>query len=288
MNRFEHYQKHQTFYEIGLLALFMTLNALVLSTTSIMDMQRQDASSSFAYWEPFVWEFSSAAVSIMLVPGVLWLLGSKYSLWRGMASFVFIYLLASIVFSLLHILGMVVLRKFAYWMQGSVYDFGDPIFGFVYEYRKDLISFILIIGVLQAYRFIMSRLKGEASLVKNGEGETANASFDRVLVKKLGKEFIVKIDEVEWLEASGNYVNLYVDGRIYPSRNTLTKFVQNISDKGFCQVHRSYAVNLDAVESIAPRPSGSSEVVMKGGKVLSLSRRYHDELKSRMLVMEDC
>lgn len=281
MTRFENYQKYQTWYEVGVVGVFLLLNSLVLATTRIMDSWRSDEHLPFLIWEPFTWEFSSALMTMFLLPLIVWFLNSKFSTWRGLAYFLFTYLSATVVFSVLHICGMVTLRKLVYWSQNLNYDFGDPVYGFIYEYRKDLISFILIVGVLQVYRFVMSRLQGEANIVMNGEADKL-ASFDRILVRKLGKEFIVKIADVEWMESSGNYVNLQVNGRVYPIRNTLSKLVQSISDKGFCRIHRSYAVNLDEVESIEAQTSGSSELRLKSGKVLNLSRRYYDELKQRL------
>ncbi len=55
--------------------------------------------------------------------------------------------------------------------------------------------------------------------------------------------------------------------------------MQEIAPNGFCRTHRSFAVNLDYVESIETHGSGSSEVTLKNGTVIPLSRRWYDELK---------
>jgi len=137
----------------------------------------------------------------------------------------------------------------------------------------------MIIVVITAYSFILIRLQGEANFIVNGEEIDGPISCDRILVKKLGKEFIVKVSEIEWLEASGNYVNLHVKGRIYPTRNILSKLIVEISEKGFYRIHRSYAVNIDAIEAIEKLSSGSGSVILKSGKSLNLSRHYYSELK---------
>ena len=102
------------------------------------------------------------------------------------------------------------------------------------------------------------------------------------MVKKLGKEFIIKIDDVEWLESAGNYVNLHIKGRIYPIRATLTSLIDRISNKGFSRIHRSHSINLDCVDSITPLSSGDSEIKLTNGKVLNLSRRYKESFKERL------
>lgn len=99
------------------------------------------------------------------------------------------------------------------------------------------------------------------------------------LVKKLGKEFIVKVSDIDWLESSGNYVNLHSGERIYPLRATLTQLSKQLEAQGFCRIHRSHAVKLDAIESITPLPSGDSEITLHSGKKLNLSRRYKEQFK---------
>ena len=263
------------------MVLFLSLNAFVEATTVIMDDGRHNSEASFHIWEPFVWEFSSVISVLILLPATLWLINSKHSDWEKFTQTIATYFLASIIFSVLHISLMVTIRWLFYWGQTMNYQFGNLGYEFIYEYRKDLITFISIILIAHTYQFILGRLQGEASLVTNGEDMPQNSSVEHILVKKLGKEFIVKITDIEWLESSGNYVNLYVGERIYSTRNTLATLIAEISDKGFCRIHRSYGVNLSAVDSIHSLPSGSGELTLKSGKVLKLSRRYHQLLKQR-------
>ena len=135
---------------------------------------------------------------------------------------------------------------------------------------------------IHSYDFILSRLTGEANPVAQSEEANTQESFERLIVKKLGKEFIIKVEDIEWLESAGNYVNLHINGRIYPLRGTLTLLSEKLDNKGFCRIHRSHAINLDYVDSITPLPSGDSEVKLISGKALNLSRRYKDGLKSRL------
>jgi hypothetical protein len=55
-----------------------------------------------------------------------------------------------------------------------------------------------------------------------------------------------------------------------------------ISATGFCRIHRSHGVNLDLIDTIAPLASGDSEIKLNNGKVLNLSRRYKEQLKSKL------
>ncbi len=287
MSRLQHFQKFQFRYEMAFIAIFFFINSNILATSVIMERSRDGELSSLKIWMPFVWEYSSAISLILLIPAINWLLEKYPFNWQKIKRSLLIYLACSILFSLCHVAIMVAIRKVVYWTQSLSYQFGDVFFELFYEYRKDLWTFLFIIGVIKSYQYIQSQLQGEASLVSDGEieGEMNKEkppNIDRLLVKKLGKEFIIKVSDIEWLESSGNYVNLYVKGRIYPTRATLTNLIEQISDKGFCRIHRSYAVNLDQIDSITPLSSGDSEVKLTNGKELNLSRRYKDELKQRL------
>ena len=278
----EHLEKYQRWYKWSIITVVLVAIAIINATTKIMDGLRTREQTPFANWEPFVWEFTSALGVLILIPFLVWLINRWPIVWGQLKSSLLIYLLGSLVFSFIHIAVMVILRNIIYMFNGSTYDFGNVVFEFFYEYRKDLWTYILIIGMIYTYRFVLCRLRGEAKMIVDGEDETQPTISDRILVKKLGKEFIVKLSDVEWLEASGNYVNLHVKGRIYPTRSTLASLVNNISEQGFCRIHRSFAVNLDAVESITPSPGGDAEVQLLSGKVLNLSRRYKEQLKANL------
>jgi hypothetical protein len=282
MTKLAHFQKYKLRYEVTILFCYFFINSSLLATSVIMEAKRKEGALTFQLWEPFVWEYSSAISVLMLFPFLVLFLRRMPFDWLAIKVSLFHYFLASVVFSLCHVLIMVAIREVVYFVMDGSYDFGDVGFELLYEYRKDLWSFIFFIILINAYHFILSRLQGEANPVAQGEDENISQSFDRLLVKKLGKEFIIKVEDIEWLEASGNYVNLHIKGRIYPTRATLSKLIEHISEKGFCRIHRSHAINLEYLESITPLSSGDSEVKLDTGKILNLSRRYKDSFKSQL------
>jgi hypothetical protein len=274
-----HFQKYKLRYEMAILFCYFLVNGTILATSVIMEAQRKGDALPFQLWEPFVWEYSSAISVWLLFPLLVLCLSRMPFDWLSIKRSLFHYFLASIIFSLCHVFMMVGIREAIYFVMDGNYNFGDVWFELLYEYRKDLWSFISFIALINAYQFILTRLQGEANPVAQSEDENITQSFDRLLVKKLGKEFIIKVEDVEWLESSGNYVNLHIKGRIYPTRATLTNLVEQISSKGFCRIHRSHAINLENIESITPLSSGDSEVKLDTGKVLNLSRRYKESFK---------
>lgn len=283
-NRLIHFQQHKRWYEVFIVAIYFGINNSILATSVVMEKKRDSALLPFDLWEPFVWEYSSALVSALLIIPVVYLLKRCPMNWQHIPRTLLLYSLASFAYSLMHVGGMVAIRKLVYFTQGRVYDFGHLTYELLYEYRKDLWAFIFLIVAINCYRFVISRLLGEANLLDQNEAEPAPIVPDRLLVRKLGKEFLIKVSDIEYLESAGNYVNLHSKGRIYPTRNTMSKLIDKLNTQGFCRVHRSYGVNLNEIDSMTPQPSGDSNIVLASGKTIPLSRRYKDELRQHLHV----
>jgi hypothetical protein len=248
--------------------------------TVLMDIRRLHL--DFASWEPAVWEWTSHGVSLALVPAVLWYT-RRFPLhldtWRRSLPWL---LVGSVAWSALHVAGMVALRKLIYAAQGHAYDFSPWLTEFLYEYLKDVRHFAGVVITIEGYRLLIRRLQGEASVLAPAEGtlpvEIAERP-ERFLVRKLGKEFLVAAAEVEWLQASGNYVNLHVRGRDYPLRTTMAAIESQLDPARFVRVHRSFIVNLDCVAEIEPLDTGDARIVMRDGASVPCSRTYREVLR---------
>lgn len=279
---FERFQPWRRIFEIGFWVGISVVNAIGNSITTLMDVRR--AGLPFASWEPAVWEFSSHILVLALVPAVIVFtrrLPLHLDTWRLFLPW---YALASVVWSLLHVLGMVGLRKLAYVAMGQHYDF-DGWSVFLYEYLKDVRGFIGGVVLIEGYRLLLRRLQGEASLLDapdEGPPVESVERPERFLVRKLGREFLVAANDIEWIQASGNYTNLHVRERDYPLRSTIADIETRLDPKRFARVHRSYIVNLDQVEMIESLDSGDARLHLKDGSTLPCSRRYRTALRERV------
>ena len=279
-NLWERYRPWRRSFEWGFWIVTYVVGALTNSATALMDIRR--AGLDFAAWEPAVWEWSSHLVALALVPAVLWYTRRfplHFDTWRRNLPWL---LLGSLAWSLLHVAGMVALRKAIYAAQGYYYDGGPWPRTFLYEYLKDIRQFAGLVVTIEAYRLLVRRLQGEASMLAPADDVPMVEQPERperFLVRKLGKEFLVAAAEVEWLQASGNYVNLRVRGRDYPLRSTMAAIGQQLDPSRFVRVHRSYIVNLDAIAEIEPLDTGDARIVMRDGAVVPCSRTYREALR---------
>ncbi len=269
------YQRWRRPIEVSFWIVLVALNTVFNGLVAQIDHARTAA------WEPWLWECSSSIVILVLIPFVIALERRwpfHFDSWRHSLPR---HLLATIPFSLAHVLGMVALRKLVYALVGSHYEFGAQ---FGYEYLKDIRTYFLIIALLCLARLWLVRWQGEARLlVEPDEGQPAEPVErpERFLVRKLGREFLLNASEIEWLQASGNYVNLHVRGRDYPLRTTMAAIERRLDPARFVRVHRSYFVNLDYLAQIEPLETGDARLSLHDGTTIPCSRRHRAGLRER-------
>lgn len=283
MEPWRRYLPWQGRIELAFWVVAFTIPAVANTLVALMDAQRDG--HVLPAWQPALWEGSSALVSLLLLPALL-ALCSRFPLhadtWRRRLP---AYVLASVAWSMLHVVGMVLLRKAGYALVGEHYAIDDWARRFVYEYLKDGRTFALIVTVDHGYRWFWRRLQGEARLLDPPEDAPAAAPVERperFLVRKLDREFLVAAADVEWLRAAGNYVDLHVRGRAYPLRSTMAAIESQLDPARFARIHRSYMVNLDRIASIEPLDSGDARVHLHDGTVLPCSRSHREALRARI------
>jgi len=276
----DRYLRHRRVWEIALWTAWWLLDAAANSVVVIMDIERRGL--TFAWWEPVVWEYSSSLVLLALLPAVLAFdrrFPFQTETWRRVLP---VHLLATIPFSLVHVFGMVGLRNLAYGAVDLPYDFGNWPRELLYEYLKDVRTYASVLIVIYLYRLLLLRLRGEARLLTAPDTGLPAEAVDRpsrFLVRKLGAEFLVAAQDIEFLEAAENYVNLHVRGRVYPLRSTMTAIQDRLDPGRFVRVHRSYIVNLDFLDHIEPLDTGDARLLLKNGSRIPCSRRYRSALR---------
>lgn len=278
---YRRFQPWRRSLEVGFWVVLIGVNCAANSVTTLMDIRR--GQSDILGWEPAVWEFSSGVMWLLvLLPAIAWFTRRfplHWDTWRRQLPW---YLLASVAVALVHVAGMVTLRVLIYRWNGMDYEFGPWARQFLYEYLKDVRSFAIMALTMEAYRFTLRRWQGEASLLAApDEGPPVEPIElpERFLVRKLGREFLVAANDIEWLQAASNYVNLRVRGHDYPLRSTIAGIEGQLDPRSFVRIHRSYIVNLGQIVSIEPLDSGDARVHLKDGSHLPCSRRYRDALR---------
>ena len=283
MSFYERYLPYKSSIEVAYWVLKCAMSAMLNSIVVIMEYQR--VGQPIASWRPMTWEWSSNLVILALIPAMV-AFTKRYPLhWDTWKQYLPKYVIGSLLFSVVHVLAMVGLRKMVYAMNGQNYDFGNWPVELFYEYIKDAQSFLGIVVTLHAYRWLMRRLQGEVSLLALSADESVQSVAanllrpERFLVRMLNREFLIAATDIDWAQASGNYVNLHVAGRVYPLRSTMAQFETQLDPVNFVRIHRSHLVNIRRIASIEPLDSGDARVHLHDGTMVACSRRYRDALK---------
>lgn len=105
---------------------------------------------------------------------------------------------------------------------------------------------------------------------------------DRILLKAGGEIYFLKAEEIDWIEAEGDYMKFHAGGRVHLLRETMGNLEERLDAKRFIRIHRSTIVNIDRVKKLSPSFAGEYAVILHDGTKLRLSRGYHERLQELM------
>lgn len=128
---------------------------------------------------------------------------------------------------------------------------------------------------------MLQRLFGEdANREKSVNDEPGS---DRILVKDRDRTRLVKAQDLDWIEAEGNYVRLHLGATSYLIRGNLGKLEEKLVQFGFVRVHRRFLVNIERVMEVQPWFGGDAVLVLNNGAKVRLSRTFKESFEARFL-----
>ena len=219
-------------------------------------------------WEAAIWEYSSGVTELLFGPVVMFAalrLAPPAS--RGWFRFALVQAPASLIFSALHVGGMVALRIAIYATVGAHYVFGRG--QFPYEYRKDLLSYVIGAGLFWLF--------GQLERQKTAGAVTERRTFD---IRDGARTIRAPLPDIAAVSSAGNYVEFVLaDGRRPLMRSTLSSIETALAPHGFVRTHKSWLVNVARVSELVAEGSGDFTVQLDVGVRAPLSRRFPDALE---------
>jgi PAS domain S-box-containing protein len=100
----------------------------------------------------------------------------------------------------------------------------------------------------------------------------------RFLIKSVGSSFFVKVEDIDWVAAAGNYVELHIGSKSHLMRKTMIAVESRLDPQRFLRVHRSAIVNVERIKELRPWRYGDRKIVLFGGTQLILKRSYTEKL----------
>ncbi len=105
---------------------------------------------------------------------------------------------------------------------------------------------------------------------------------ERLVVKSGGRVFFLRTDEIDWIEAAGNYVRLHLGTESHLFRETMNRMESRLDTRRFARIHRSRIVNTERIKELQPWFNGDYVVILRDGQRLTLSRGYREKLQQRL------
>jgi len=141
----------------------------------------------------------------------------------------------------------------------------------------------------QRFEYAVRRAKDHITLGSGGNvrrsllsmltsSRTARKYPNRLIVRSGGHVFFLRTDEVDWIEAAGNYVRLHVGKEAHLLRETMSDIQGKVDPDQFIRIHRSTFVNFDKIKELQPWFHGEYVVILRDGTQLTMSRSYKNNL----------
>lgn len=106
----------------------------------------------------------------------------------------------------------------------------------------------------------------------------AAARPERIAVKSRAGVVVLRLPEIDWVEANEDYAALHVGAKSWLIRDSMHSLASRWASAGFVRIHRSTLVNADRVRELRPLSKGEFTVVLFDGTELKMSRSYRSSL----------
>jgi hypothetical protein len=154
-------------------------------------------------------------------------------------------------------------------------------------------ALVLLVWSLAYVGFISVReaRRGAAAPKRRGAVEPAavgaavvadDRAVPRELLARDGRRTVVlAVDDVDWIEADGDYVRVHTRGKSLLLRDTMSRLETTLTTD-FQRIHRSAIVNVSRVSEVSGLPNRELAVTLRGGARLRASRTYAERLRAAL------
>ena len=140
-------------------------------------------------------------------------------------------------------------------------------------------------------RFARALARARDRCLGRQDGESAERLFallnsrmqsdyaQRIAVAVGGRIVFVAVNEIDWIEAEGNYARLHAARKVYDVRETLQSLMEKLDPREFVRIHRSTIVNVQRIREVQPWFRGGHIVLLESGEQLRMSRYQRDAVE---------
>jgi two-component system, LytTR family, response regulator len=100
----------------------------------------------------------------------------------------------------------------------------------------------------------------------------------RIVLRDGPRVLVLPPDDIDWIQADGDYVRVYVKGKSHLVRHTIGALETDLDSAMFARIHRSTIVNRSRVREVRDAGDRSFQVALHDGTLLRMSRGYRTRL----------
>jgi two-component system, LytTR family, response regulator len=126
---------------------------------------------------------------------------------------------------------------------------------------------------------IAQRVRQVAADLQVATSPSKGAAVDRLPIKINGRIMGIRVADIDWIEADGDYVSVHVGGKIWLVRETIAAMELRLALSGFVRIHRSTLLNAERVKELQLQDKGEYIVVLNDGTELKLTRHYRTSVE---------
>ena len=121
---------------------------------------------------------------------------------------------------------------------------------------------------------------GSGATMEVATEQKAFGTWPERLTIKDGNEFqFIKIVDIQWIDAAGDYMCVHAAGKTHIMRTTMKRLESSLNPETFIRVHRSSMVNVNCIVSAVTHTNGEYMLSLDGGAQLKVSRSFRDRIK---------
>ena len=132
--------------------------------------------------------------------------------------------------------------------------------------------------LLGAIDDIARRVVGQ-SRATGGHATPSRGLEGKLAIKAHDGTVLVEIEEIDWVDAAGDYMCVHVKGETHILRSTLKNLMERLDSDQFKRIHRSTVVNLERIKRVTPLKKGEYMLDLGNDEQLKVSRNYRDAIR---------
>lgn len=114
--------------------------------------------------------------------------------------------------------------------------------------------------------------------IKSTMAESTQFS-EKLFIKDGGSTTLVTMQDIDWIDAAGDYMCVHIDGVTHVMRSTMKDLVEQLDPNIFERIHRSTILNMTKIERATAQSKGEFIVYLSCGEQLKVSRSYGNVIK---------